>query len=68
MSLINYEINLILTWSSNYVTANSTSSATFTITDKKPDILVVTMSTQDNKKLLRQLKSGFKPRINQNEF
>ena len=68
MSLINFEINLILTWSSNYVTTNSTGSATFTITDKKPDILVVTMSTKDNKKLLRQLKSGFKPIINQNEF
>ena len=33
---------------------------TFTITDTNLDIPVVTLSTQDNVKLLKQLESGFK--------
>ena len=40
--------------------------ATFSITDKK--LYVVTLSTQDNAKLLEQLKSGFKRTTNQNEY
>ena len=34
--------------------------ATFSIIDTKPYVAVVTLSTQDNGKLLEQLKSGFK--------
>ena len=34
--------------------------ATFSITDTKLYVPVVTLSTQDNEKLLEQLKSGFK--------
>ena len=37
---------------------------TFTITDTKPYVPVVTLSNQDNAKLLEQLKSGFKRTIN----
>ena len=33
---------------------------TFSIIDTKPYVAVVTLSTQDNGKLLEQLKSGFK--------
>ena len=40
---------------------------TFTIIDTKLSVLVVTSSTQDNTKLLDQLKSGFK-KINRNEY
>ena len=58
--LINYEVNLILTWSSAYVITNSTGLRTFAITDAKLYVPVVTLSTQDNSKLLQQLKSGFK--------
>ena len=36
----------------------------FSITNTKLDILVVTLSTQDNAKLFEQLKSGFKRTIN----
>ena len=32
----------------------------FSIIDTKPYVAVVTLSTQDNGKLLEQLKSGFK--------
>ena len=38
------------------------------ITDTKLYVLVVTLSTQDNAKLLEQLKSGFKRTINWNKY
>ena len=68
MSLINYEVNLILTWSSTCVITNSTGAGTFEITDTKLYVPVVTLSTQENTKLLRQLKSGFKRVINWNKY
>ena len=40
---------------------------TFTITDKKPYVPVVTLSIEDNAKLFEQLKSGFKRIINWNK-
>ena len=60
MPLINREVNLMLTWSSSCVNTNSTDAGTFEIRDKKLYIPVVTLSTQDNSKLLHQLKPGFK--------
>ena len=41
---------------------------TFTITDTKGYVPVVNLSTQDNVKLLQQLKSGFKRTINWNKY
>ena len=63
MPLINCEVNLILTWSSTCAITNSTDAGRFGITDTKIYIPVTTLSTQDNSKLLQQLKSGFK-RVN----
>ena len=40
----------------------------FSITDAKPYVPVVTLSTQDNAKVLQQLKSGFKRTINWNKY
>ena len=60
MSLINWEINLELTWSSDCVIANSTEEEKFAITETKLYVQVVTLSTQYNEKLLQQLKSDFK--------
>ena len=60
MTLINCEVNLILTWSSTCVINNSTGAGTFEISDTKLYVPAVTLSTQDNSKLLQQLKSGFK--------
>ena len=37
---------------------------TFTTTDTKFSVLTVILSTQDNAKLLQQLKSGFKRKNN----
>ena len=66
--MINSEINLILTWSDNCVASESNSVTTFAIADTKPYVLAVYLSTQDNTKLLKQLKSGFKFRVNWNKF
>ena len=63
MPLINCETNLILTWSANCAiiyTNVANQNPTFKITENKLYVLVVTLSTQDNEKLLPQLKSGFK--------
>ena len=71
MPLINCEVNLILTWSANCViisTNVANQNATFAITDTKLYVPVVTLSTQDNAKLLQQLKSDFKRVINWNKY
>ena len=55
MPLINCEVNLILNWSANCVIVSTNvanQNATFTITDTKLYVPVVTLSTQDNAKLL----------------
>ena len=68
MPLINCEVNLILTWSSTGVITNSNGAGTFVITDTKPYVPVVTLSTQENTKFLQQLKSGFKRVINWSKY
>ena len=71
MPLINCKVNLILTWSRNRVIVSSShanQNATFTITDTKLYVPVVTLSIQDNAKLLQKLKSGFKRVINWNKY
>ena len=60
MPLINCEINLILNWSEDCVISSTNGETKFKITDTKLSVPVVTLSTQDNAKLLQQLKSGFK--------
>ena len=68
MPLINCEVNLILTWSKDCVITNSEGEAKFAITETKLYVPVVTLSTQDNAKLLQQLKSGFKRTIYWNKY
>ena len=60
MTLINCEENLILTWSSTCVVTNYAGAGTFAITDLKLCVPIVHLLTQDNAKLLQQLKTGFK--------
>ena len=67
MSLVNCEINLILTWSSTCTPTNSTGAGTFVITDTKLYFPVITLWTQYNAKLLQQLKSDSKRTINWNK-
>ena len=59
MPLINYEVELILTWSKNCVISSATGETKFAIAETKLYIPVVTLSTGDNAKLLQQLKSNF---------
>ena len=69
--LINYEINLILTWSTNCVIVSTNvanQNTTFKITDTKLYVPVVTLSTQDNYKLLQQSKSGFNRVFNWDKY
>ena len=68
---INCEINLFLTWYANCVkvsTVVGNQEATFSVTDTKLYVLVLTLSTQENAKLLQQLRSGFKRTINWNKY
>ena len=64
MPLINCEINLILTWPEDSAISSATGKTKFKITDTKLYVPAVTLSTQDNAKLLQQSKSGFKRTIN----
>ena len=53
MLLIHCQISLILTWSKIALALNQVS--TFRITDTKLFVLVVTLWTQDNGKILKQM-------------
>ena len=55
MSLIDCEINLMLTWSKNCIISNAAANqeTTFGVTDTKRYVPVVTLSTKDNEKLLQ---------------
>ena len=57
MPLINCEINLILTWSEDCVICSGNGKTKFKITDAKLYVPVVILSTEENAKLLQQLKS-----------
>ena len=74
MPLINCKIKSSLNWIENCVlttaaignTANAAGadSATYKITDTKLYVPVVTLSTEDNAKLTKQLNEGFKRSVN----
>ena len=68
MSLINYETNQILTQSTDWAISFATRETKFAITNTKLYVPVVTLLTQDNTKLLKQLKSGFKRAINRTKY
>ena len=81
MPLINCEVSLILTWSRECVITSmkkrvititqrdtSPTNATFQITDTKLYVPVVTLSKENDIKLLEQLKSGFKRTIKWNKY
>ena len=70
-SLISCEANLILTWSTNcdIVASNvANQNATCEVADTKLYVPVVTLSIQDNAKLLQRLKSSFKKVVMWNEY
>ena len=71
MPLINCEINLQLKSSKKCILVPGTATnqvPEIKITDTKLYDPVVTLSTQDNVKLFKQLQSGFKRKINWNKY
>ena len=70
-AIINCQINLTLTWSNKCFIINNPIAGqepTFSETDMKLYVPFVTLSTQDNAKLLVQLKSRFKRTVHWNEY
>ena len=65
---IDFEISLIVNWSANCIITNSTGAGTLAIIETNLYVPVITLSTQDNRKLLEQLKSEFKRIINWNKY
>ena len=71
MLLINCEINLQLKRSKNCILVAgivANQNPTFQINDTKLYVLIVTLLTQENIKLLQQLESPFKRTINWNKY
>ena len=64
MTLINWEFNQVFTLPADFVTPTATGEAKFAITDKKLYVPAITLSIQDNVKMLQQLKPCFKRIIN----
>ena len=59
MPLINCEVNLILPWSLTCAITNSQGAGRFKIIDTKLYVPVVSLSIQDNPKLLKTIKIWF---------
>ena len=68
MQLINCEIDLIFNWSEDSVISCANAATKFKITDTKLYVPVVTLSIQDNAKLVEQLKSVLRGTINWNKY
>ena len=66
MPLINCKIELSLNWIEKYLLTNA-NTAIFKITDAKPYVTIVTLSAEDNVKLLKLLSEGFKRTVYWNE-
>ena len=72
--LINCEVEIIVTWTKNCVLADMTvannppTGLEFQMTDTKLYVPVVTLSKENDIKLLEQLKSGFKRTIKWNKY
>ena len=67
-SLINCKISLFLPWAANCVITNPTNAGIFATTNTRLYVPVVTLSTRDNAKLPKQLKSGCTCTVNWNKY
>ena len=68
MPLINCKVALSLKWCEECILSNSGNAATFTITDAKLYIQIVTLKTVDNTKLPKLLNEGLKRPIYWNKY
>ena len=58
--LINCKVELSSSWNENCILTSLAGNSTFTITDAKLYVPVVTLSIEDNAKLTKLLNEGFK--------
>ena len=71
MPLINCEVNFFLTWSEKCIIVSGNygnREPKWAITDTRLYVPVVTLSAQNNEKLLHRLKTAFKKTINWNKY
>ena len=71
MPLINFEVSLHLQCSNDCFLVVGTAAnqkTDFKITDAKLYVPIVSLSTQDNVKMLKQLESSLKRKINWNKY
>ena len=68
MPLINCKIELSLNSMENCILSSAGTAATFTITDAKLYVPIITLKTEDNTKILKLLSKGFKRSIYWNKY
>ena len=68
MPLNNCKIEFSLKWYQNCLLSSTGTAATFTITDTKLYLPIVTLKTEDNTKLSKLLSEGFKRPIYWNKY
>ena len=66
--LINCKVGLSLDWSENCILSTGGETAIFTITDTKLYVPVVTLLAEDNVKLSKLLREGFKRSVYWNKY
>ena len=66
--LINCRVELSLTWNKNCILTSLAGNSTFTITDAKLYVPVVTLSIKDNVRLTKLLSEGFKRSVYWNKY
>ena len=68
MPLINYKIQLELSWRNDCVMSSIAGATTFQIKSTKWHVVIVTISTKDNVNLTKQINEGFKRSVYWNEY
>ena len=68
MPFINSKVELSLKWNVNCILSSARTAATFTITDPKFYVPVVTLKIEDNTKLSKLLSQGFQRSVYWNEY
>ena len=68
MLLINCKVELSLKWYEEYILSNVGTAATFTITDAKPYVPIVTLKIEGNTILTKLLNKRFKRSIYWNKY
>ena len=66
--LINCKVEISLAWDPNCMLCNLFGASTFTITDAKLYVPIITISTQDNVELSKLMHEGFKRPVYWNKY